>query len=523
MPHAPSQPPSPAPLAPLPAAGVARLRQAFLLGLNGNAPPLPETAGAAIRAAGLEGEAPLIALALAVQAQRFARPALARPGAVAAAGTPPEAARRLHDDPRPILPEAARLLLGRLMKGAKAAVGGRVMWSALVRLNACGLRLHPFDLPGYEEALKANPEALGPAERAFLALTAPEPRPGAQGDGEAESLLHERIDTENWRSFSKAPRLAFLKALRLNDPGAGRVLVEGCFGQEPAALRAELVAALEAGLSPDDQAFLEGLEKDRAETVRAAAARLLGRLPGTPAHGTRIARALETLKAQDSGAVAFKPPARNKTAAEAMTRELFTDLSVTALAASLNLTPAAFLSALPDKAGPLFAILLPTALAEGDGETIRILTSRLGCSDLMTGASLARDSRATIRPEARAAFAAGFVSRLNDCTQINSLALSDLGTLLGGPLPVPLADAWLASACWKRALEALARTEGSWRDCDPDLALYTALIMPAERLPRFLAAIEPIRPEAARQARDFAAFAQALPPGEPGATSPACP
>jgi hypothetical protein len=507
-------------VSPLTADGVERLRRAFILGLNRDPLPLPEAARDAIRDAGLEAEAPLIALALAAQSRRFERPASARPNRTRPAT--PEAARNaarlFHDDPRPILPAPARRKLNRLIASQKTAIAQHLMWAVLTRLNRRGLRLHPFDLPVMEPLLRANENVLGPAERAFLALTAV---PQSGDDSEPESLLHEAIDASNWRSFKKPQRLAFLKELRLADPAAGRALLEASFKEETAALRAELTGALEAGLSPDDRAFLEGLEKDRTEKVRFAALRLLSRLPGTEAYDKRIAHVLTRFERRgegkkDAGKIVFRLLSANKTASETMIRELFDGLSLRTLAGLHQMFPDEFVDALSDGASAaLLPVLIPGAMAEGDVEMITTLISRVGPSDLMKAVSFTRDNHDAFRPEARMAFAAGFVRCVEDASIIHSLSLADLGAMLGGPLPVDLADVYLATAGWKRVVTVTSKEEADWREHhDLETVFYTALITPSERLPQFLAAIETVRPDASRFAQDFAQFVLMLPGGD---------
>jgi hypothetical protein len=510
----------PTTISPLSADSAERLRRAFILGLNRDPLPLPETARAAIRAAGLEAEAPLIALALTAQSRRFERPACARPGSARPA-TPEairNAARMLRDDPRPILPAPARRRLNRLVGGLKTAVAQHVMWAALTRLNRRGLRLHPFDLPVMEPLLRTNEAVLGPAEQAFLTLTA---TPQSDDGEPVESLLYETISASNWRNFKKPKRLAFLRELRLTDPAAGRALVEASFKEETAVLRAELIAALEAGLSADDREFLEGLEKDRTEKVRFAALRLLCRIPGTEAHSKRIAHAVTRFERKSGtpeapGKFVFRPLAATKTLSETMTRELFEGLSLRALAEMLEMEPDEFVAALSDSASStLLPVLIPSVMAEGDVETLTAMASRVNPSVLMDLASLTRDSRDSFPAEARMAFAACFVRRLEEASIIHSLSLADLGAMIGGPLPVDLADAYLETAGWKRAVGLLSKEEGNWREhYDPESAFYTSLIMPSERLPQFLAAIETVRHNEARLAQDFAQFVLMLPSGD---------
>lgn len=504
------------PPAPLSAGDIEKLRRSFMLGLNRDALALPEPVTRAIRDAGRQAEAPLIALALAAQSQRFVRPPTARVGQTVPRTPVPEAARLIRDDRREILPPNARRLLNRLIAATKTTIAQHVMWSALIRLNRRGLRLHPFDLPRVEPLLRANENALGAAERAFLSLTAAE-----KDDAEPTSLLHETIDAGNWRSFKKPQRLAFLKALRLKDPAAGLSLVEACFASEPAPLRADLVEALEAGLSSGDQAFLESLEKNRAEKVRFNASRLLGRLPGTEAHARRMTRARETLEVKDSGQVVFHPPAASKPLIETMVRELFEGLSVSALAGLAGMRPDEFVAALSGKASStLLPVLIPSALAEGDDASIAALVAQVAPAALMNVVSFTRESHAAFKPGACMTFAASFIRRLDETTTIHSLSLADLGAMIGGPLPPGLADVYLDSAAWKRIITLLSKEETSYRDnCDPEIAFYTSLIMPSERMPQFLASLETVRPLEARFAKDFAHFVVSL-PGEDGAPKP---
>src|SRR5258706_9527317 len=110
-------------------------------------------------------DAVLTVLALAGQPQRFQRPA--RHGVEPIS----EAAQRMHEDPRPILPEAARRALLRLANGVEKSLADAVLSAAVRRVAASGFRLHPFDLPRLIAHIKADVRCLGLAERAYLALT----------------------------------------------------------------------------------------------------------------------------------------------------------------------------------------------------------------------------------------------------------------------------------------------------------------------------------------------------------------
>jgi hypothetical protein len=73
-----------------------------------------------------------------------------------------------------------------------------------------------------------------------------------------------------------------------------RARIEETWETDSAQARAAAVAALVTDLGPDDEGFLERCLDDRAKLVRAEAARLLDRLPGS-ARGARMAHRLRQL------------------------------------------------------------------------------------------------------------------------------------------------------------------------------------------------------------------------------------
>src|SRR5262249_56270986 len=74
-------------------------------------------------------------------------------------------------------------------------------------------------------------------------------------------------------------------------PGGARPLLQDVFKSEPANVRGDLLGALDVGLGVDDLPFLESLASDRADSVRAVAARLVAAVPGTPAFTARLSEA----------------------------------------------------------------------------------------------------------------------------------------------------------------------------------------------------------------------------------------
>jgi hypothetical protein len=72
-----------------------------------------------------------------------------------------------------------------------------------------------------------------------------------------------------------------LKIGRKTHPDVARAWVEEGWKQEKADRRSQIIAALEVGLSVDDEEFLDTALKDKSQVVRAEAASLLAQLPGS--------------------------------------------------------------------------------------------------------------------------------------------------------------------------------------------------------------------------------------------------
>jgi hypothetical protein len=244
-----------------------QLTRSFLLGTARNPAPIDAAFTRLAGAAGAPSE--LTALALLGQRMRFRKLGPAPASNVIAVA-----------DSRAVVPDAARVLMRRLLGGKDGAddIAGLALADAY---NRCRLRPHPFDLPRLASFVKRHGELLGATASAWAARDEAEQQPASFFDTDA-------IDASNWTLARPAARAAFIAGLRTREPDRARALVEASFASEAAPVRARLLGALAHGLSAADVPFLEGLAKDRAPSVREEAQRLLKFIPGTAAAQNRL-------------------------------------------------------------------------------------------------------------------------------------------------------------------------------------------------------------------------------------------
>lgn len=452
----------------------ARIRQSFLLGLTRQPMVTPPSLTGRLP----QGcDAALALLALAGQRQRFVR---TPPPAVDAI---PGAARRLHEDPRPILPPPARRALDRLAGSVEKTLAASVLPIALRRISAAGFRVHPFDLPELARHIKSDAENQGLAERAYLALIASD----AEEDS-AKGLFFDRITADNWTTFPKAQRRSFVAAVRRERPAEGRALIESVWKAEPAPVRAALLEALAVGLGVDDKPFLEKLAADRADSVKQAALRLLARMPATEGFEQRVAEAAQCFKRAGRAVgrlmaavgigsertLAFAPPG---TLTYAELDRLFSGLPPDALAKAVGVTPAEIIAALPEDEHHVRLLLLDSAIAGGDTATVqRIVGMRLLAGQEVTGS--------VVMPLATAA-------RL--------------------PLDSDVAARLLAAPAWKNAVSRVVGATAPAGPKDDGRLIFTATLMPREAMTAFIESLSPLPLAATRAAKDFADLVLALP------------
>lgn len=102
-------------------------------------------------------------------------------------------------------------------------------------------------------------------------------------------------DSAQWEVATGAARLLLLQQIRQADPAQACALLQATWQSEKAEDRAAFLTCLQAGLSQEDEPFLESCLDDRSKKVQMTAADLLARLPQSQLVRRMIARAQELL------------------------------------------------------------------------------------------------------------------------------------------------------------------------------------------------------------------------------------
>ncbi|MFJ4185838.1 DUF5691 domain-containing protein [Kitasatospora sp. NPDC089509] len=229
------------------------------------------------------------------------------------------------EDGRPELPEAAARRLAVLLAGRTggSGAGGTLanlaellpQWLATARAE--GLRPPAALIPGLLDAARARSELrsdvvalAGPPGR-WLAAQNPDWRFVLRTTGTEPARQPDTPDDHRlWHEGLFAERVTHLTLLRRRDPAAGLELLRGTWSTERAEDRLLFLDALQDGLSPADEPFLEAALGDRSKNVRATAAELLSTLPGSALAGRMAQRARAAVTLAGSGThLLVTPPA----------------------------------------------------------------------------------------------------------------------------------------------------------------------------------------------------------------------
>jgi len=186
-------------------------------------------------------------------------------------------------------PPRAQAVLALLLRGLHPA-GLEAEWLRLLHRHGGHLPAHM--LPKLLDAATRQP-ALRPALLPVL---------GARGhwlarlQAEWNWAVDTDADASKWDTGTPEQRVAALCGWRARDPRAARAALAATWSSEPPDQRAALLATLAIGLGQDDEPFLEAALDDRRKEVRAAAQRVLARLPGALLAQRMEARVLPLLR-----------------------------------------------------------------------------------------------------------------------------------------------------------------------------------------------------------------------------------
>ncbi|MEU8136253.1 DUF5691 domain-containing protein [Streptodolium elevatio] len=223
-------------------------------------------------------------------------------------------------DPRPAVPERARgrlrLLLGSSTGDRRTAIA-ELLPEWLAEARARGFRAPESELPELLDTARSHSElrtdvaALAGARGRWLARLNPDWAWAARvaaADLAEDPASSSAADEGIWQHGLFGERLAHLTALRQRDPAAARDLLGRTWREEPAEDRAQFLAVLRTGLSPDDEPFLEAALDDRGKAVRAGAAALLSTLPESALARRMAERARACVRRDGAAAVVVLPP-----------------------------------------------------------------------------------------------------------------------------------------------------------------------------------------------------------------------
>lgn len=293
-----------------------------------------------------EQRSTLAALSLCGQALRFERPE--SPSEFNAVEWPAE--------DRPIVSGEARALLLRLLQEKRLTADSE--FAAACALERCRLRPHPFDLPRVESFVRKHAERLGATARYWIERETPEVQ--RRGYFDAEELT-----PTNWADAPLARRAAFLESWRTRDATGAREALAAVWASRSADERLRLLGAMQSALSQEDVAFLEPLKKDRAPRIRALAARLLARLPGTHGENPALKECLSRIERSKAGllrkrgTLKLELPANVKDHdASRWIAEEFAEVGLEELAEALDLTPAGLVEGAEKDANLLLALAM---------------------------------------------------------------------------------------------------------------------------------------------------------------------
>ena len=277
------------------AAGYEDLVTAATVGLDRRPLPVEALAGPAGAHAGVLDAGDPVAAFLDAAALLFSA---RRAGPVpAAADDGPAGLTPAAPDTAPELNARAAAVLGYVLRGGDPDLLADLLTAAA----GAGFRAPAPMLPGLldaaarHRALREPVTAVLGARGRWLAAFHPDWQRVADTATAAARPELDLDDESAWLTGRRAERRDWLAALRATDPAAARERLAAGWARETGDDRAGLLRVLAAGLSAADEPFLEAALDDRKQSVREAAARLLGTLGESDFTRRAIARGTATL------------------------------------------------------------------------------------------------------------------------------------------------------------------------------------------------------------------------------------
>jgi hypothetical protein len=259
--------------------GWPELVSAALLGTERTGGTAPVPAGIRVPAAGGTERTILAAAAAVAVRRRAATPSSADGGPVPAAAA---------IDPRPALGGAAARIIGEVATGRRSLLA-----EAIDAVEASGRRLPDEWLPAVLLAVAGRPTLLEAVDRlsgARVEWLAGVGLPGlddvaavARTVAAGRAAAHPPAEWDAaWAATGAAPeRAALARSIRRADPAKARESIAKWLPEVAGDERADILAALEEGLEPADEAFVTSVLGDRRLDVKRAAADLLVRIDGS--------------------------------------------------------------------------------------------------------------------------------------------------------------------------------------------------------------------------------------------------
>lgn len=227
---------------------------------------------------------------------------------------------------KPLMDEPARGLLLRLVV-EKSKAGDPCAQAAAVAVARSGLRLHPLDIPKMARFVEANFDRLGDAASGAEVSAAPDLR-----------------DPAAWTAAKPPERVEFIRRLRIEDPAAGRALLERHLPKERGEdHRVRLLRSLTPRLGPDDIDFLLDWTDDASDRVRYAAKYLLARIRGSGFARTRFEELRTLIAVERTGGGSDR--LRLNTTRYKYATEVFPEIDLAALEEALGMDRRAMVEA----------------------------------------------------------------------------------------------------------------------------------------------------------------------------------